>query len=162
MMQSEKYNSDTAEGRVDTNNSGRLWMQQLELMQNNKTSRLENDPDRGPFITIDDLQRLAQELVDGLNRLGDYKRPLDIRRGRKGVKNMIEQDKRSETVKAGSKTYFFDIKETREGNPYLVITESRFKGEGGDRERKTIVVFQENASEFADAVSKMTAKLDEG
>jgi len=47
----------------------------------------------------------------------------------------------SKTVKAGSKTYFFDLKETKEGQPYLTITESRFMGEGQDRERVSIVVF---------------------
>ena len=39
----------------------------------------------------------------------------------------------SKTVKAGSRTYFFDLRETKEGQPYLTITESRFKGEGKDR-----------------------------
>ena len=36
----------------------------------------------------------------------------------------------NKTVKAGSTTYFFDIKETKGGKLYLVITESRFKGRG--------------------------------
>ena len=36
----------------------------------------------------------------------------------------------NKTVKAGLTTYFFDIKETKGGKLYLVITESRFKGEG--------------------------------
>jgi len=36
----------------------------------------------------------------------------------------------NKTVKAGSTTYFFNIKETQGGKLYLVITESRFKGEG--------------------------------
>ncbi|NMC62279.1 MAG: PUR family DNA/RNA-binding protein, partial [SAR324 cluster bacterium] len=32
---------------------------------------------------------------------------------------MINQDN-SQTIKAGSITYFFDVKETRQGKPYLV------------------------------------------
>jgi hypothetical protein len=40
-----------------------------------------------------------------------------------------------------------------------MITESRFKGEGEERERSTIIVFQENAQEFAEAVSQMSEKL---
>ena len=62
-------------------------------------------------------------------------------------------------VKAGGRTYFFDLKKTKDGKPFLVITESRFKGEGEERERNTIMVFPENAGEFSDAVSKMVAKL---
>ncbi len=40
---------------------------------------------------------------------------------------------------------FFDLKETKEGQPYLTITESRFKGEGKDRERASILVFPDHA-----------------
>ena len=72
---------------------------------------------------------------------------------------MTDQNDHSMTVKAGSKTYFLDVKETRGGKSYLTITESRFKGEGTDRERNTIVVFPETVREFAEAVSKMAAKL---
>ncbi len=62
-------------------------------------------------------------------------------------------------VKAGGKTYFFDIKKTKEGKPYLVITESRFAGEGKEWERTTIAVFPETAKEFANVVSEMVTKL---
>ena len=57
------------------------------------------------------------------------------------------------------KTYFFDIKKTKEDKPYLVITESRFKGEGKERERVSIAIFPENTEEFAEAVGEMTAKI---
>ncbi len=66
----------------------------------------------------------------------------------------------SETVRAGAATYFFDVKKTKEGKPYLVITMSRFKGEDEDRERISIVVFPEHAQDFLDAASKMVEKLD--
>src|SRR5208337_2594763 len=81
---------------------------------------------RPKFATLDDMLELATKLVDGLNTLGERKHPLDVRRG---VRSM-EREKNSEMLKASSKTYFFDIKETREGKPYLIITESRLKGEG--------------------------------
>lgn len=73
---------------------------------------------------------------------------------------MVERAENSRTVKAGAKTYFLDIKETKEGKPYLMITESRFKGEGDERERSTIVVFQDNAQAFADALTEMVEKLE--
>ena len=65
----------------------------------------------------------------------------------------------SKTVKAGSTTYFFDIKETKGGKPYLVITESRFKGEGSERQRSSIVVFTEQISEFTSALKEMVSVL---
>ena len=63
------------------------------------------------------------------------------------------------TVKAGSTTYFFDIKETKGGKPYLVITESRFKGEGSARQRSSIVVFPEQIKEFISALQEMVSEL---
>ena len=72
---------------------------------------------------------------------------------------MADQDD-SRTVKAGSKTYFFDLKQTKEDKPYLVITESRFKGEDQDRERVSIVVFPDHAQEFLAATQEMVKKLE--
>lgn len=138
-------------------------------MPNDKVLRQGSDLKRPSFFTIDDLAKQAEQLADGLKKLGEQKYPLDIRRGidtkrlganwpREEVVEMM-QDETSATVKAGSKTYFFDIKETQGGKPYLVITESSFKGEEGKRERRSIMVFPEEAQKFAQAVSDMTAKL---
>ena len=65
----------------------------------------------------------------------------------------------SKTVKAGSTTYFFDIKETKGGKPYLVITESRFKGEGSERQRSRVVVFPEQIKEFTSALQELVSEL---
>ena len=51
-------------------------------------------------------------------------------------------------------------KETKEGQPYLVITESRFMGEGQDRERASIAVFPDHAQDFLEATQEMVRKLD--
>ena len=75
---------------------------------------------------------------------------------------MVERAKNSETLKTSSKTYFFDIRETREGKPFLVITESRLKGKEKKPERSSIIVFQDNAQEFSETVTRMTAALDRG
>jgi hypothetical protein len=120
-------------------------------------------PEKEPFTTIDDLVQKAEDLTSGLRKLSDYKHPLDVRRGtrtREGVMEMPD-DVDSLTVKAGAKTYFFDIKETKDNKPYLVITESRFKGEGKQRERVSMSVFPEQAEEFGLAVSQMTARITE-
>ena len=117
----------------------------------------ESNLRRPAFTTIDDMLDLARELVDGLNQLGERRHPLDIRRG---VRNMVErEEKKSEMLKASGKTFFFDIKETREKKPYLVITESRLKGEGEKPERSSIMIFEENLEEFAEVVAKMAQKM---
>ena len=107
------------------------------------------------YITIDDLTHLADELHSGLSRLSKYKHPLGVR---KGVRN-LQNEKESMTVKAQGRMYFLDIKETKDGSPYLVITESRSMKDGGGRERSSILVFDDSAESFAQAVSQMTAKL---
>ena len=66
----------------------------------------------------------------------------------------------SRIVKAGAKTYFFDVKETKESKPFLVITESRFKGEGHERERSSIAIFPEYAQDFLQALQEMTELLE--
>ncbi len=71
----------------------------------------------------------------------------------------MPQKSTSKIIKAGAKTYFFDLKKTKHKKPYLTITESNFKGEGEDRERKTLVVFPESAKKFAEALSLMVSKL---
>ena len=65
----------------------------------------------------------------------------------------------SKTVRAGSRTYFLDLKQTSEEKSYLIITESRFKGKGKDRERQSIMVFPEDAQAFLEAVKEMAGKL---
>lgn len=67
----------------------------------------------------------------------------------------MEREKQSEMIKAGAKTYFFDIKETREGKPFLIITESRLRPEGEKPERSSIMVFKENIEDFSYVVKKM-------
>ncbi len=72
---------------------------------------------------------------------------------------MAENDD-SIIVKAGSKTYFFDLKQTRDNKPYLLLTESRYKGEGEERERVSITIFPESAGPFGQAVAEMVTRLD--
>ena len=122
---------------------------------------MSSDLAKEPFVTIDDLVVRADELATGLRVLSEYNHPLDIRRGVKRGEEVSEMadDSDSRTVKAGAKTYFLDIKKTKEDKPYLVITESHFKGEGKKRERVSISVFPEQAEEFVGAVSEMAAKL---
>ena len=65
----------------------------------------------------------------------------------------------SPTIRAGSNTYFFDLKETDEGKTFLVITQSRFKGEEKGHERASLVVFPESSQEFLEAAQEMLSRL---
>lgn len=139
----------------------KAWIKQFEFMGNKKVSSLLNDRNHRKFVTIDDLRQLAEELVSGLKQLSKHKYPLDVRRGVTQGKEVssMERENDGRQIKAGSRTYFFDIKETKEGKSYLVITESHFKGEGSQRERNRITVFPENLEEFGRVVSEMITKL---
>ncbi|MBN1536190.1 MAG: DUF3276 family protein [Anaerolineales bacterium] len=124
-------------------------------MQSNQKVEIGSRTVEDSFITIDDLIPLADILSKGLIKLGEYKYPLDIR---KGVRSM-SAERENITIKAIGRTYFLDVKETKDGNPFLIITESRSKGEGNDRERSSILVFQDNLKEFAEAVSSIANKI---
>lgn len=67
----------------------------------------------------------------------------------------------SKLVKAGTRTYFFDIKEAKNSKKYLALTESRLVGDKDKKEhqRSTIIIFPEQAKEFAEMVNEMTTKL---
>ena len=69
-------------------------------------------------------------------------------------------DTKSKTLRAGSKTYFFDLRSTSlDKTPFLAITESLFKGEGEERERSTITVFSEHIDEFLATLKEMAQEL---
>ena len=51
-----------------------------------------------------------------------------------------------ERVRAGGRTYFLNVKETREGKPYLSLVESRKNGENFEKSR--MLVFQDHLDDF--------------
>jgi hypothetical protein len=61
----------------------------------------------------------------------------------------------SEKVKAGKRTYFFDVKATRSNDYYLTITESkkRFKEDGFTYEKHKIFLYKEDFNKFLDALT---------
>lgn len=68
-------------------------------------------------------------------------------------KSVRREDIFSQAVRAGKRTYFFDVKETRNGQQYLTITESkkRFNGEDGKffYEKHKIFLYKEDFDKFA-------------
>lgn len=69
----------------------------------------------------------------------------------------------SERVRAGKRTYFFDIKSTKSGDMYITITESK-KEIGEDQEeffkKRTIFLYKEDMSKFREAILNTTANLE--
>ena len=66
----------------------------------------------------------------------------------------------TEKVQAGSRTYFFDVKETQENVKYLVISESRRTDSGYKHDR--VMVFEENLESFSAGLDKALAFLSIG
>jgi hypothetical protein len=58
----------------------------------------------------------------------------------------------SEKVVTSRRTYFFDVKETREGAKYLVIGE--LTQVGSELERHRVMVFEESLDSFIDGLDK--------
>lgn len=62
-------------------------------------------------------------------------------------------------IRAGSRTYFMDVRTATNSKQFLAIAESRYKGEGQPHERQTIRVFPEHASEFLEELTSMVWRL---
>ena len=61
----------------------------------------------------------------------------------------------SQRVRAGKRTYFFDVKSTRSNDYYLTITESkrRYKDDGYYYEKHKIFLYKEDFNKFIDALN---------
>ena len=61
----------------------------------------------------------------------------------------------SERVRAGKRTYFFDVKATKSNDYYLTITESkrRYKDDGYTYEKHKIFLYKEDFNKFLEALN---------
>ena len=61
----------------------------------------------------------------------------------------------SKAVRAGKRTYFFDVKATRSNDYYLTITESkrRYKDDGYYYEKHKIFLYKEDFNKFIEALN---------
>lgn len=69
----------------------------------------------------------------------------------------------SKKVRAGKRTYFFDIKSTRGGDYYITITESKkeFSEDKPDFYRKrTIFLYKEDVKKFEEAFKDTVVELE--
>ncbi len=71
-------------------------------------------------------------------------------------KNGIDREEIfSERVRAGKRTYFFDVKATRSNDYYLTITESKrkYKEDGYTYEKHKIFLYKEDFNKFVNALN---------
>lgn len=72
-------------------------------------------------------------------------------------KNNGREEIYSEKVKAGKRTYFFDVKSTRSNDYYLTITESKKRfnkdDEGFTYEKHKIFLYKEDFNKFMEALN---------
>ncbi|HLP10384.1 MAG TPA: DUF3276 family protein [Flavobacteriales bacterium] len=70
----------------------------------------------------------------------------------------------SKAVKAGKRTYFFDVRSTRGNDFYLTLTESKKRfGQDGkfSYEKHKIFLYKEDFEKFVDGLNETIAKIDE-
>jgi hypothetical protein len=70
----------------------------------------------------------------------------------------------SKAVKAGKRTYFFDVRSTRGNDFYITLTESkkRFQGEGKFQyEKHKIFLYKEDFEKFMDGLNETISKIGE-
>jgi len=70
----------------------------------------------------------------------------------------------SVSIRAGKRTYFFDVKETRQGDFYLTITESKkvFDKDGNSRfEKHKVFLYKEDFGKFIDGYDQAVNYIKE-
>jgi Protein of unknown function (DUF3276) len=70
----------------------------------------------------------------------------------------------SKAVKAGKRTYFFDVRSTRGNDFYLTLTESKKRfGQDGkfSYEKHKIFLYKEDFEKFVEGLNETIAKIDE-
>ena len=65
----------------------------------------------------------------------------------------------STMVRAGRTTYFVDVREAKNGNKYLSITESRLNGD--QKQKTTLRVFGDSVAEFRQAINDAAAAVSQ-
>jgi hypothetical protein len=79
-------------------------------------------------------------------------------------KNEVREEIFSKAVRAGKRTYFFDVKVTRRNEYYLTITESkrRFSREGQPfYEKHKIFLYREDLEKFAEGLTETSTFIEE-
>ena len=72
--------------------------------------------------------------------------------------SQIQSSVFSKMLRAGSKNYFFDIKQASNGSNYLTISES-YKNKEGAQISNRLMIFKDHAKDFASTFSEAEAYL---
>lgn len=65
----------------------------------------------------------------------------------------------SERLNTLSRTYFFDVKESSKGNPYLVVTESYKQKDQEGFTRNSLLLFEDDLPKFIDVLNKVASEI---
>jgi hypothetical protein len=87
---------------------------------------------------------------------------VDNKDGIKGSEGNFKQEIHSKVIRAGKRTYFFDVKSTRNDEYYLTITESKRRyAENGkfQYEKHKIFLYKEDFEKFADSLEEVIAYI---
>lgn len=89
---------------------------------------------------------------------------VDSKEERKKSEDHFRQEIYSKVIRAGKRTYFFDVKSTRNNEYYLTITESKKKfSENGKfhYEKHKVFLYQEDFEKFTDSLEDVVQFIHE-
>jgi hypothetical protein len=89
---------------------------------------------------------------------------VDSKEERKKPEERFRQEIYSKVIRAGKRTYFFDVKSTRNDEYYLTITESKKKfSENGKfhYEKHKVFLYQEDFDKFMDSLEDVVQFIHE-
>ncbi|MBI4035523.1 DUF3276 family protein [Candidatus Daviesbacteria bacterium] len=69
------------------------------------------------------------------------------------------QTVKSSMLRAGKRTFFFDVKVASNSKKYLKITESSFEGEGKERRYNSFLLWPENLTDFQQRLTEVSSVL---
>lgn len=74
---------------------------------------------------------------------------------------MEKKPLKSSVLRAGRRTFFFDVSLAANNKKYLKVTESRFVGEGDEKKRNTLILFTEDIQNFQSRLNEAVGFLCE-
>ena len=84
---------------------------------------------------------------------------------KKESKKKFRENIFTKSVRAGKRTYYFDVKETKNGERYVTLTERkrRYNADGSYKvEKHKIFLYREDFEEFADALDDIIEFVQNG
>ena len=89
---------------------------------------------------------------------------VDNKEERKDSQEQYKQEIHSKVIRAGKRTYFFDVKSTRNNEYYLTITESKKKFSDNGKfhyEKHKVFLYQEDFQKFQESLDEVIGYIAE-